>query len=204
MKPTTPSSKFARYATASAAALGATAAAEAQFTGSYDVTPPAAATFTAGSVLGTFGNWTGAGSQLIGHSVTTSGTQLDLSWSGLEGSPGSPTYTFTTLAASASTVDFDWTGSTTLTGFEGYLVNGTPTFLSGAGGHVSFAIGVGQTFGFEIGYNYTVGTGSAALTITNFSVAAVPEPGVSSLLAGCAMLGFVGLVGLRKARQRAA
>lgn len=200
---------FSRYAAASAAALAAATAAKAQFTGSYALTPPGAGTFTDGASAGTFGNWTGT---QTGTSTLTTSSGADLVLSTSSASLTHGTLTFLTTAAAAGNVSFNYDtlradGSGTEEFF--YTSDGTTfTLITGSsvtGGSQNFSVANGATFGFRVAATYTGMLSSMQATISNFSApSAIPEPGATTLLAGVASLGFVGLMGTRAARRRAA
>ena len=216
MKTTSPlarSNKFARYAAASAAALGAAAAADAQFTGDYTLEGPAANTFTNPSSPSSFGNWTFQQLNTSGSffaSITTStGASLDIV---AEQGTSYSVVEFGVTAAGTGNVTFDY--STTadaglLGGGSGsfqYYVNGINHFVTSISesNSVTFAVSSGDVFGFRIAGAYAT-YASMGVTFTNFSapLAAVPEPGTTGLLVGVASLGFVGLMMNRKLRERA-
>jgi hypothetical protein len=216
VKTTSASRKFSRYAATSAAALGAAAAARAEFTGNYALTPPAAGTFTNTAANGTFGNWTatkgGTSSAPTGWTLTTTdaGTSLTLGVTGSSGAAGSPTLTFLSTAAAAGNVNFNF--NATASGPEGhsffYTADGsTYNLITSAtyGSSRSFAVANGATFGFRVTATYTFSASSMQAVISGFTApTAIPEPGTAGLLAGCAALGFVGLTGVREMRRRAA
>jgi hypothetical protein len=200
--PAVKSSRFARYATASAAALGATAAADAQFVGDYSLTTGSGNTgawnSSTGSAMSSFS--AGGAPDSVSFSVNTYGNSNLF------------------LAAPVTvdtTVSFDWSvqysfsySSGSTAAFNDGVAGNTFSSFSGGGsasdsGRSSFLVAAGNTFGFQ--FNLSYGNGSQSLTISNFSaVTAVPEPGTAGLLAGCAALGFVAVVGVRAKRRRAA
>jgi hypothetical protein len=205
------SPKFARYAAASAAAIGAAAVADAQFTGDYGLEGPPASIFTNPTAPSTFGQWTySLGQAPVGSTVTlvtSSGSSLDLTaYTGFQSS--TVTFDFSAIAADTGNVSFDYSSVFSGSGASfRYLVNGSSTFLTSVtdSGPVSFAVNSGDTFGFRVTAAYAAYT-SMQVSITNFSapVSAVPEAGASSLLAGVASLGFVGLMARRRLRAQAA
>ena len=213
MKPTVPtsaSSKFVRYATATAAAFGAAAATNAQFIGDYSLESPPAGTFNNPASPSTFGQWhlTEVSSNLDETTVVTTTNGASLGLFAMVGP--SATYVsldFSTVAAASGNVSFDY--STVFAGsgysFRFYDNSGYVLSVFGSGSSTAtFAVTSGETFGFRLTSAYSSGSYVGA-TITNFSapMAAIPEAGTTGLLAGCAALGFVGLVGARRSRQRA-
>jgi hypothetical protein len=205
-----PSSRFARYATASAAALGAAAAAEGQFIGDYSLEGPPANTFSNPTSPSTFGLWTYSNAQNpLGSSitlVTSTGSSLDLTaYTGFQSS--TVVFDFTAVAAGSGNVSFDYSSSFSgVAGSFRYEVNGSNTFVTSAtdSSSISFSVNSGDTFGFRLTAAYAPYT-TMQVSITNFSApAAIPEAGSASLLAGVASLGFVGLMAHRKLRERAA
>jgi hypothetical protein len=135
-------------------------------------------------------NWTFTNSNADG-SVNTSGAPASISLTGGDnGSNSSGTTNYTTTAAAAGTVTFDWNYSTADGPFFdpfGYLLNGSFTQVTDNGGDVvqngtsTFNVLAGDSFGFRI---FTVDNlfGRASVTISNFS-APIPEPStVLSLL----------------------
>ncbi|NCR70594.1 MAG: PEP-CTERM sorting domain-containing protein [Microcystis aeruginosa LG13-12] len=135
-------------------------------------------------------NWTFTNSNADG-SVNTSGAPASISLTGGDnGSNSSGTTNYTTTAAAAGTVTFNWNYSTADGPFFdrfGYLLNGSFTQVTDNGGDVvqngtsTFNVLAGDSFGFRI---FTVDNlfGRASVTISNFS-APIPEPStVLSLL----------------------
>ncbi|TRU81693.1 MAG: PEP-CTERM sorting domain-containing protein [Microcystis novacekii Mn_MB_F_20050700_S1] len=132
-------------------------------------------------------NWTLTNSNADGF-VDTTGAPASISLTGGDNGSGDfGTTDYTTTAAAAGTVTFDWNySSNDSPGFDGfgYLLNGSFSFLansSGQSGTSTFNVLAGDSFGFRIftGDN-TFGRGS--VTISNFS-APIPEPSaVLSLL----------------------
>lgn len=141
-------------------------------------------------------NWTFANSNADGF-VNTSGAPASISLTGgNNGSVKSGTTDYTTTAAAAGTVTFDWNYSTVdgpLLDRFGYLLNGSFTQVTNNGGDVdqngtsTFNVLAGDSFGFRIFTTDNTG-GRASVTISNFSApapvpASVPEPStVLSLL----------------------
>ncbi|MFM7476545.1 MAG: PEP-CTERM sorting domain-containing protein [Microcystis aeruginosa] len=154
-----------------AAASGASAATVFGFQGPYDPI-----------------NWTFANSNADG-SVNTSGAPASISLTGGNNGTGNPgTTNYTTTAAAAGTVTFDWDYSTNdEPGYDGfgYLLNGSFSFLTDSpnNGTSTFNVLAGDSFGFRI---FTTDNffGPGSVTISNFSAPApVPEPStVLSLL----------------------
>ena len=199
---------FARYAAASTAALGAATATKAQFTGNYSLTSPspASGTFSNAAAAGTFGVWTSTRSGTT--SVTTSsGASLTL-FGSTNPSVIDAEINFTSIAAATGTVSFDY--NTSVVGSDAhnfwYTQDGAAyTLITGASTSSSFnfAVTSGATFGFRVSARYTYNNSMSA-TLTNFSApSAIPEAAATTLLAGVAALGFVGLMAVRKQRQPA-
>ena len=196
-------SKFALYATASAAALGAAATADADFVGNYTVAAPSG---------NTYGNWTATHTNAdpvgtFGVNLAGLPNTLGLSLAWADGaSSNSEVLTFFTTAAADSTVSYDITTSAfgAASFFDGN------SFIAANSGSQSFSVLSGATFGFRLVSSNSMlsfGASSTALaTISNFSVtpSAVPEPGTMALLAGCAALGYAGVQRVRRSRQSAA
>ncbi len=196
--PAARSSRFARYATASAAALGVAVAADAQFVDAYSLTTGSGNTgaWNQGGSSGAI-DIGGAPDSIIFYSGGTS------SWRGLN------------LVAPVTVdteVSFDWVANFS-TGFSGdtisatfYDGSSTQMLQSGANsgsGRATFLVAAGNSFGFQLNANYI--HGGISLVISNFSaVSAIPEPGTTGLLAGAAALGFVAVLGARAKRRRAA
>ena len=165
-----------------AALMLVSGAASADFSGAYD-----------------FANWT---QSLDGGAIVTTGGPTILSMVSSDDGAG-PDYTdFTINAMTAGTVSFDWgyqNGDKDGSFWDpfGYLVGGVFTQLSPntnamgvAGGHASFAVAAGQSFGFRI-FALDSDMGSSYASVYNFS-APVPEPETyAMMLAGIAMLGAV-------------
>ena len=135
-------------------------------------------------------NWTFANNNADGF-VDTSGAPASISLTGGDnGSFNSGTTDYTTTAAAAGTVTFDWNYSTADGPFWdpfGYLLNGSFTQVTNDGGGVvqngtsTFNVLAGDSFGFRIFTRDNI-FGRASVTISNFS-APIPEPStVLSLL----------------------
>ncbi|CAO5042838.1 PEP-CTERM protein-sorting domain-containing protein [Microcystis aeruginosa] len=137
-------------------------------------------------------NWTFTNSNADGF-VDTGGAPASISLTGgNNGSDSSGTTDYTTTAAAAGTVTFDWNYSSADSppwdGF-GYLLNGSFSFLtdSPSNGTSTFNVLAGDSFGFRIATADNLG-GRGSVTISNFSApapvpASVPEPStVLSLL----------------------
>jgi len=136
-------------------------------------------------------NWTFTNSNADGF-VNTGGAPASISLTGGDnGSGGFGTTDYTTTAAAAGTVTFDWNYSTAdFSPFSdpfGYLLNGSFTQVTNNVGGVvqngtsTFNVLAGDSFGFLV---YTLDNvfGRASVTISNFS-APIPEPStVLSLL----------------------
>ncbi|TRT88846.1 MAG: PEP-CTERM sorting domain-containing protein [Microcystis aeruginosa Ma_OC_H_19870700_S124] len=144
-------------------------------------------------------NWTFTNSNADG-SVNTGGAPASISLTGgNNGSFSSGTTNYTTTAAAAGTVTFNWNYSTNDVPFLdpfGYLLNGSFTQVTNNGGGVvqngtsTFNVLAGDSFGFRIFTIDNIG-GRASVTISNFSApgpmapppTSVPEPStVLSLL----------------------
>jgi hypothetical protein len=173
------------YAVAGAAALGAPAIAQADFSGPYD-----------------HANWTftQAGNSSFSANLTT----LVLTGSN-NGSTLNAQTEYTIAADASGTVSFDWDYSSVDSlnwDYGGFSVNGvftTLAFNSTAGtGNFSTAVNAGDVIGFWV-FSQDSTFGAGVLEITNFSgPVAVPEPGSLGLLA----LGTVGgALGLRRRRR---
>jgi hypothetical protein len=152
-----------------AAASGASAATVFGFQGPYDPI-----------------NWTLTNSNADGF-VNTGGAPASISLTGgNNGSGFSGTTDYTTTAAAAGTVTFDWDYSTADDpGFDGfgYLLNGSFSFLTDSpnNGTSTFNVLAGDSFGFRIFTTDNI-FGPGSVTISNFS-APIPEPStVLSLL----------------------
>ncbi|NCQ98561.1 MAG: PEP-CTERM sorting domain-containing protein [Microcystis aeruginosa L211-101] len=137
-------------------------------------------------------NWTFTNNNADG-SVNTTGAPASISLTGGDnGSGSSGTTDYTTTAAAAGTVTFDWNYSTAdIDGPRwdpfGYLLNGSFTQVTNNGGGVvqngtsTFNVLAGDSFGFRI-FTDDNRLGPGSVTISNFS-APVPEPStVLSLL----------------------
>jgi len=144
-------------------------------------------------------NWTFTNSNADG-SVNTGGAPASISLTGGNDGSGVPgTTDYTTTAAAAGTVTFDWNYSTADDPFFdpfGYLLNGSFTQVTNDGGGVvqngtsTFNVLAGDSFGFRIATSEN-NFGRASVTISNFSApgpmapppTSVPEPStVLSLL----------------------
>jgi hypothetical protein len=159
------------------------------------LTLAAASSASAATVFGLQGaydpsNWTFANSNADGF-VDTTGAPASISLTGGDNGSGSfGTTDYTTTAAAAGTVTFDWNYSTPDAPFWdpfGYLLNGSFTQVTDNWGGVvqngtsTFNVLAGDSFGFRI---FTVDNivGRGSVTISNFS-APIPEPSaVLSLL----------------------
>ncbi|CCI07165.1 Genome sequencing data, contig C325 [Microcystis aeruginosa PCC 7941] len=135
-------------------------------------------------------NWTFTNSNADGF-VNTGGAPASISLTGGNNdSVNSGTTDYTTTAAAAGTVTFDWNYSTVDGPFWdpfGYLLNGSFTQVTNNGGGVfqngtsTFNVLAGDSFGFRIFTRDNL-FGRASVTISNFS-APIPEPStVLSLL----------------------
>jgi len=199
-------SRFGRYAAAAGAAFGAAAAANAQFVGSYALTP---------QNENTYGAWTasitnvGNGSTAV--NIGSAPTQLTLSVNNSTGVAGTERIDFLTTAQAAGLVQFDLHTSATNAGAVAlyYTADGSTFNLINASSYagtaslLSFSVLNSSTFGFRLTANYSTAASLSAV-ITGFSApTAIPEPGASGLLVSCAAGGFVALMGLRNARRRA-
>jgi len=141
-------------------------------------------------------NWTFTNSNADGF-VNTGGAPASISLTGgNNGSFKSGTTDYTTTAAAAGTVTFNWNYATVdgpLLDRFGYLLNGSFTQVTNNGGDVvqngtsTFNVLAGDSFGFRISTNDNLG-GRGSVTISSFSApapvpASVPEPStVLSLL----------------------
>jgi hypothetical protein len=135
-------------------------------------------------------NWTLTNSNADGF-VDTSGAPASISLTGGDnGSGSSGTTDYTTTAAAAGTVTFDWNYSTNDGPFFdpfGYLLNGSFIQVTDDGGGLvqngtsTFNVLAGDSFGFRIATTDNI-FGPGSVTISNFS-APIPEPStVLSLL----------------------
>ncbi|MBC1194326.1 PEP-CTERM sorting domain-containing protein [Microcystis aeruginosa BLCCF158] len=138
-------------------------------------------------------NWTFTNSNADG-SVNTGGAPASISLTGGDnGSNSSGTTNYTTTAAAAGTVTFNWNYSTADTDGGpfgdrfGYLLNGSFTQVTNDGGGLvqngtsTFNVLAGDSFGFSI-FTEDNCCGRGSVTISNFS-APIPEPStVLSLL----------------------
>jgi hypothetical protein len=135
-------------------------------------------------------NWTFANSNADGF-VDTTGAPASISLTGGDNfSFDFGTTDYTTTAAAAGTVTFDWNYSTTDGPFWdpfGYLLNGSFTKVTNDGGGFvqngtsTFNVLAGDSFGFRIFTRDNI-AGRGSVTISNFS-APIPEPStVLSLL----------------------
>lgn len=136
-------------------------------------------------------NWTFTNSNADGF-VNTGGAPASISLTGGDNGSGDfGTTDYTTTAAAAGTVTFDWNYSTAdVSAFWdpfGYLLNGSFTQVTNDGGGVvqngtsTFNVLAGDSFGFRI-FTRDNSVGPGSVTISNFS-APIPEPStVLSLL----------------------
>ncbi|NCS24621.1 MAG: PEP-CTERM sorting domain-containing protein [Microcystis aeruginosa BS13-02] len=141
-------------------------------------------------------NWTFTNSNADG-SVNTGGAPASISLTGGDNGSGfSGTTDYTTTAAAAGTVTFDWNYSTAdVSAFFdpfGYLLNGSFSFVTSSpnNGTSTFNVLAGDSFGFRV-YTLDNRFGRGGVTISNFSAPGpvappptpVPEPStVLSLL----------------------
>lgn len=193
--------RLSRYlkASAMAGAAAAPVSALANFSGSYDVTPPAPGFYT--NTPGPYGNWTASFSGPGNKSVDTTAAPNQISLSADQGfAVGTGDFTFLTTAAATGLVSFNYvaTGS----GGNAFFVQGmTLTPLIGSG-PFSTPVTSGESFGFELTTSYVT---DVALTISNFSApepaAGVPDNGSTLALLA---FGFVGLLAHRARVQPAA
>lgn len=161
------------------------------FTGDYDVS-----------------NWTPSGA----GSLDTSGAPNSISMTSNNDASGFADLRFEIAATGGGIVSFDWNYQTFDSDSEafwdpfGYVVNGVFTQLSNDAGAVvqsgtaSFAVNPADVFGFSQ-RSFDSIFGSAQTTISNFDVAAVPEPASLTLVG----LGAFGLaVGAMRRRKQLA
>ncbi|NCT43332.1 MAG: PEP-CTERM sorting domain-containing protein [Microcystis aeruginosa G11-09] len=135
-------------------------------------------------------NWTLTNNNADG-SVNTSGAPTSISLTGGNNGSNAPgTTDYTTTAAAAGTVTFDWDYSTNDGPFFdpfGYLLNGSFSFLAGSGqsGTSTFNVLAGDSFGFRIATTDNC-CGRGSVTISNFSapgpMAPTPVPEPSTVL----------------------
>ena len=131
-------------------------------------------------------------------SVDTGATPGSLSLTGSNAywNPKSSNTDYTTTAAAAGSVSFDWNYSSidyfNEDGF-GYLLNGTYTQLSdvssGASGTTGFNVALGDTFGFRM-ITFSDQQGPGRATITNFSAPTASVPGPLPLFGAGAAYGW--------------
>jgi hypothetical protein len=191
--------RLSRYLKASAMA-GATAAPAsvlANFSGSYDVTPPPPGSYSGANAVGSFGTWNASlsGQMNVQRTLDTTGAPNQVSF-GLSNfaAVGTSDYTFLTTAAAAGLVSFDYTASGTASAFFVDQTTMTSVLLTGSAAF-SAPVTSGDVFGFklETGYHTDV-----QLAISNFSaperVAGVPDHASTLALL---TFGFVGLLALR-------
>ncbi|MDP2809095.1 MAG: PEP-CTERM sorting domain-containing protein [Rhodocyclaceae bacterium] len=169
----------------------------------FSMSPAVAATGFTGAYA--FGNWTqtlpDATASIVGNSsfVTLVGT-------GEVGDDQARDTTFTILASSDSIVSFNWAYSTTdeeafldparfLKGVTPLQFSDNSGGLSQSGSY-SNSVAMGQSFGFSVLSTDSFG-GPATLTISNFNVSAVPEPGSLAMLTA----GLMVVVAARKRKQ---
>ena len=147
-------------------------------------------------------NWTLTNNNADGF-VNTTGAPASISLTGGDnGSYSSGTTNYTTTAAAAGTVTFDWNYSTAdvNTGF-GYLLNGSFTQVTDDGGDVvqngtsAFNVLAGDSFGFRI-FNYDNAGGRGSVTISNFSAPGPMAPPPTSVPEPSAVLSLLVLGGL--------
>ncbi len=173
------------YAVAGAATLGATATAQADFSGPYD-----------------HANWTftQAGDSSFSSTLST----LTLTGSN-DGTTNNALTTYTIAADADGVVSFDWDYSSFEYGgydYGGFTLNGAFTTLAfnstQGGGTFSTNVSAGDEIGFWV-FSVDSGFGAGVLDISNFSgPVGVPEPGSLGLLA----LGTIGgVVGFRRRRR---
>ena len=193
--------RLSRYLKASAMAGAAAAPVSvlANFSGSYDVTPPPPGVYFNGT--GNFGNWTGSVSGPAFPTLDTTGAPnqitLDLNQADDQGLSA---YTFLTTAAATGLVSFNYATQFNTPGNAYFVVGNSLTPLVGSG-PFSAPVTAGDMFGFELTTGYI---GSATLTISSFSApepaAGVPDNGSTLALLA---FGFVGLLALREKVQPA-
>ncbi|BCU14669.1 PEP-CTERM sorting domain-containing protein [Microcystis aeruginosa] len=150
-------------------------------------------------------NWTFTNSNADG-SVNTGGAPASISLTGGDnGSGSSGTTNYTTTAAAAGTVTFDWNYSTNdinpLFDPFGYLLNGSFTQVTDDGGDLdqngtsTFNVLAGDSFGFRIFTGDNTG-GGASVTISNFSAPGPMAPPPTSVPEPSTMLSLLVLGGL--------
>lgn len=222
--PTPSQNKFTAYAAASAAALGAAAAAEAQVSGFTDIYSfPATSASGVTAATNTYGAWTatlaqsgGVGNANYNISGPSLGTlSVTLNMATFDAPNGNEFLTFTSTAGSSGTVAFSasFLAGTALNMpsfyYSGDGMSWTPVGVLVSGSTpISFSVTEGSTFGFRLSINspyVSASTDYLTATISNFSApaSAIPEASTTTLLAGCAALGFVGLMGARRSRKSA-
>ncbi len=199
---------FAAYAIASAAASLATAQrAEADFSGDYALTPPAAGSYSNGAAIGNFGGWNGSYTGDFSKAALTldtsaAPTALSITVDSLSSNMDDVfSYSFFTMATDGGTVSFDYSASFDAHnhGYAEYYDGSDYNFIPAGSGMISFMITAGETFGFKTTASYL---GMASLTISDFSApsGAVPEGGSGLALLA---LGFAGLIARREFAARA-
>jgi hypothetical protein len=150
-------------------------------------------------------NWTFTNSNADG-SVNTGGAPASISLTGGDnGSGSSGTTDYTTTAAAAGTVTFDWNYSTPDddVAFDpfGYLLNGSFIKVTNDGGNVvqngtsTFNVLAGDSFGFRIFTNDNT-SGRGSVTISSFSAPGPMAPPPTSVPEPSAVLSLLVLGGL--------
>jgi hypothetical protein len=150
-------------------------------------------------------NWTFTNSNADG-SVNTGGAPASISLTGGDnGSGSSGTTDYTTTAAAAGTVTFDWNYSTPDddVAFDpfGYLLNGSFIKVTNDGGNVvqngtsTFNVLAGDSFGFRIFTNDNT-SGRGSVTISNFSAPGLMAPPPTSVPEPSTVLSLLVLGGL--------
>jgi hypothetical protein len=195
--------EFADYIKRSAiiaAVTAPTAAALANFSGDYSLTPPANSVYSNSAANGMFGNWTGTEVNNLFDFITLDTTGAPSSLTISVSFDSVEQYNFLVKAAATGLVSFDFSefgGGVT-------FVDQTSAFSSSLTGSGMFSatVSANDIFGFQLSANYL---GSDGITITNFSApepsSGVPDQGRTlNLLA----LGFVGLLAYRAAAARSA